>query len=176
MLDDDKIIARKLVQADLQKVLARARESGTDSQVVAFDANGMEVMPPGDGDRMLIPLHIGARGSPWKPRARVAAEVWRKITRRYPKGAFVVALLGYDQDPREIWEIPEAARYVRWWAQYAGMGDLETADGWLGAGSAIGQSDLPHSTAGMGFLAACGVFGGEIKRQVLAGSPPTVAH
>jgi hypothetical protein len=133
-------------------------------------------MPAGDGDRTLIPVHIGARGSLLRERARVAAQVWRQVTRRYPKGAFVVALLGYDQDPREIWEIPEAARYVRWWAQYAGMDDYDEADRWLGASSVIGRSDLPHGIAGIGFLAACGVFGDEIRRQALAGSLPTVAH
>jgi hypothetical protein len=80
-----------------------------------------------------------------------------------------------NEDPREVWEFPEAARYVRWWAEYAGMDDCDEADRWLGASSAIGQSGLP-STAGMALLAGCGVFGAEIKRQVLAGFSPTVPH
>jgi hypothetical protein len=84
-------------------------------------------------------------------------------------------LTGYDQDPREVWEIPEAARYVRWWAAYAGMDDFEVADSLIGSKSPNSKDPLLCG-AGVSFLAACGAFGEEIKRQSLAGFAPTMEH
>ena len=176
MPDDDKTLARKLAQDDLRNILAFADTLNVPSQAVAYDDSGLDAMPLGDGDRTIISIHIGERGSLTKHDARVAAKAWREATRRCPKGLFFIALLGYDRDPRGIWEIPEAARYVRRWAKYAGMNVYDEADRWLGPGSAIGQSGMPNATAGLSFLAACGVFGDEIKRQALAGFAPTAAH
>ena len=69
-------------------------------------------------------------------------------------------LLGYDVDPRQIREIPEAVEYVRWWAHCAGMDDFETANRLVGTQSEIFRSGRgPH---GLMWLCSCGVFGDEI--------------
>jgi hypothetical protein len=56
--------------------------------------------------------------------------------------AFTIGLLGYDDDPREVWEFHDARRYVRWWAKFAGLNNLAEAERWLGASSAIGRLAL----------------------------------
>jgi hypothetical protein len=72
-------------------------------------------------------------------------------------------LLGYDEDPREIHEIDSAAEYVRLWARLSGITDLEQ--------TALG----PIGPVGAAFLAACGAFGEEIRRQVKV-PPATAKH
>jgi hypothetical protein len=69
--------------------------------------------------------------------------------------------LSQDEDSRELWELPEAARYVRWWARFAGIDDPTTASHFL-------------DPEGMTVLAACGAFGEEFQREALAAQkPPT---
>jgi hypothetical protein len=65
-----------------------------------------------------------------KTAAREAAADWKRATRQYPKANFAVNLLGYDADPREIWDIADAAKYVRRWARAADIrspGDITVA-------------------------------------------------
>jgi hypothetical protein len=55
------------------------------------------------------------------------------------------------------------------------MDDFATADRWRGFSSAIGRTMLePWATAGMGFLAACGVFGEELRQAILREQEPLV--
>jgi hypothetical protein len=113
---------------------------------------------------------IGERGRLSKKEARASAELWRDLVQQNPRALFIISVLGYDDDPRDIWEFPDAVRYVGWWARYAGMDNFETAKRLL--------EPLPgreHSSA-LGFLAACGVFGEEAKRVALNDWSPTVAH
>ena len=70
---------------------------------------------------------IGDRADLSEPRAITAGKAWRRALQHYPDTSFDFSLSGYDDDPREIWQIPEAVRFVQWWARYAGVDDLETA-------------------------------------------------
>jgi hypothetical protein len=55
------------------------------------------------------------------------------------------------------------------------MDDPVVADSWLGLNSAIGQSlPPPWGTAGIAFLAGCGVFGEEARQFALRNLKPTV--
>ena len=108
-----------------------------------------------------ILVAIGTRDQLTKEAARDNAAIWREATQRSPKAAFNIYLLGYDEDSRDLWELPEAARYVRWWARFAGMDDPTTASHFL-------------DPEGMTVLAACGAFGEEFQREALAAQkPPT---
>jgi hypothetical protein len=60
-----------------------------------------------------------------------------------------VFLAGWDHDPRELGDIPEAADYVRRWARFAGI-TLQSTTALVSAGKT--QPDT------LGLLAACGVF------------------
>ena len=171
MSTEDKTTARQLAQADLARLLG-----GSRSYFVGYNEEGIvdpAMLPDDDGDHVLMPIMIGERGSLSKAGARTAARTWRELTTRYPKGMFVICLLGYDQDPREIWEIPEACGYVRWWATYAGMDDIETADRLVGTQSAIIAAGVAAPNHGLAFLAGCGVFGEEMRQFSLTGVTPT---
>ena len=176
---DDKAAARRMVEEDMRAGARALRGlrgpvhfvSGEDRSNWPTYANG--------GERMLLPVTIGTRNELTEQDARRCADMWRAITERYPRAMLMLNLLGYDQDPREIWEIEEAARYVRCWAHFSGMDDLETAERWIGASSAICKSGLDPrlvGSLGLSFLAACGVYGPEARQQVLAGFTPTREH
>ena len=106
---------------------------------------------------------IGTRDDLSPKSAEAAAQKWRDIRRQYPNLSVYVSLAGYDDDPREIWEIASAAEYVRQWARFAGIENLEeTATGPLG-------------TTGAAFLGACGVFGEEVRRNITM-PPATAKH
>jgi hypothetical protein len=105
--------------------------------------------------------------------AEKAALAWHEITRRCPRGIFLIHFLGYDDDPRELWEFEEVRKYVCHWAEHARLTDLEAANRWVG--DCKGRLDpplllehAPHLN-GVGFLAGCGVFGEEIRQISLRG-------
>jgi hypothetical protein len=160
--------AGKAAMADLRELMKSCREMGP--QAAALCDGDFSGWPDGDGDGMFMHIVIGLRGDLSKAEARRRAAMWREATNRYPKAGFIISLAGYNEDPREIWEFDDARRYVRWWARFAGMDDLKTADRWLGLTSAIGASG---NCAGMGFLAACGVFGEAARQMSLRGHVPT---
>ena len=161
--------AGKAAMADLRELMKSYREMGPQA-VLLYDGD-FSVLPDSDGDGMFIQIVIGLRGDLSKAEARRRAAMWREATNRCPKAGFIISLAGYDEDPREIWEFGDARRYVGWWARFAGMDDLKTADRWLGFTSAIGASG---NCTGMGLFAACGVFGEAARQMFLRGHVPTV--
>jgi hypothetical protein len=174
-MTDDPKAARWAAAQELRDNILFMAAAGME--MVFFDRDGSCDLPdyPNDGEGMLIPVTIGSRGNLSRAEAKRAAATWRQATGRFPKASFMVSLLGYNEDPREIWEFRDARRYVRWWARYAGMDDLATADRWLGLNSAIGRTmPTPWATAGIGFLAACGVFGEELRQAILRDHKPVV--
>jgi hypothetical protein len=181
---EDKNRARELVEQDARAVVKQMREvvGAANFNAVAFDDPDRSKWPTGDGERVFANVIVGTRDNLTKAAARHCAAMWREAAQRYPKAIFVLNIPGYDDDPRELWEFPEVRRYVRWWARFAGVNDLETADPFFGDGllQRIGvdpQSPLASNlTAGMGFLAACGVFGEALAQQALAALKPTAQH
>jgi hypothetical protein len=61
----------------------------------------------------------GMRGELTFTKAMEAALAFRDLCRRYPKAVIVLCIAGYDSDPREIFEIPEAVEHYRSWAKFA---------------------------------------------------------
>jgi hypothetical protein len=101
----------------------------------------------GDGEGTLMHLVIWMRGSLKRSTAREAANAYRKTVAQYPKAIIYVTITGYDSDPREIWDIPEARDHIRYWAQYLGL--THSSDELA--------APLVESTS-LGTLAKCGVF------------------
>jgi hypothetical protein len=174
-----KDAAAKMVQQDIRKLGQSIREDGVGGfmQFISYEHGLPADMPEGDGDGEMMPITIGTRDRLTKHAARQAAEVWRKLAARYPKAIFYLHLLGYDQDPREIWEIVDAARYVRCFARYAGLDDIDTALRFFGPSSSVGQvPDVGPGCAairgGFAFLAGCGVFGEDFKQEALREHKP----
>jgi hypothetical protein len=100
-----------------------------------------------------VVVHIGARGKLSRRDAKHAAALWRQLQREAPQAHFKVAIAGYDEDPRPLWEISEAAAYVRTWARLAGLTDPEAAE------RAFRPWDDYSRGATVGLLDLCCVFG-----------------
>ena len=157
---------------DFRNVVKFARDLNIPQQFVSYEHGIPKDMPAGDGDRVIIPFIMGMRGSLTKTEARKGGAMWRDAIARYPKAIFHLQLIGYDQDPREIWEIVDAARYVRQFARAGGLDDIETVQRILGPGSPTWEAGEPVSGA-IGFLAGRGVFGDELKQIALLQVKPT---
>jgi hypothetical protein len=145
--------------------------------VRSFESAARSDWPEGDGTGIFIPFTIGYRDNLSKAEAAHCAKGWREVTARYPKASFYFNILGYDDDPRELWEFAEIRRYVRRWARLAGLNDMKTADFWVGSYEGRLPKPLPPSlNVGLGVLAACGVFGEAIRQQALRQHKPTIAN
>lgn len=94
----------------------------------------------GDGDGTLMPLVIGMRGD---------------LKCSTAKGTITIAICGYDTDPREIWDIPEAREHVRYWAGYPGL--THSADV-LASPLEANAADTPLAGTNLGFPAKCGAL------------------
>ena len=55
---------------------------------------------------------------------------WRETSMRFPNSGFYLQIAGYDNDPREPWEFPEVARYVRRFARTAGLDSRKLVTKW----------------------------------------------
>jgi hypothetical protein len=110
-MSDDPNEARRAAAEELRENLRFMRAAGIAAEVVFYDRGGdcdLSRCPDGDGEGIFIPITIGSRGNLGKAEARRAAAMWRQATGRYPKACFMVCLLGYNDDPREIWEFRDA--------------------------------------------------------------------
>lgn len=180
-MSEDKKAAEQMAIDDMRAALRAVREQGIPQQFVSFEHGPPKDLPPGDGERLMAPVILGMRGRLTKTEARKAAEMWKQAIARYPKAIFYLQLVGYDEDPREIWEIVDAARYVRWFARAAGLDDIDTALRIFGPGSPTWEAaqaidgKLGRNALGgtLGFLSGCGVFGEEFKRNTLQNFKPT---
>jgi hypothetical protein len=118
---------------------------------------------------------IGERGRLTRQQAERMGAQWQSHVTRHPNGVFAFTVEGYDDDPRELWQIDEVAHYGREWACFAGMNNLTAAARLVGPQSASGRQmpDLNN----LGLLAACGAFGEELKAVALAAvSPQTTSN
>jgi hypothetical protein len=82
---------------------------------------GLMTTMPDDGERTMVNLVIGERGALTRRAARNAARAYQRSAARYPKAMMYVSIAGYDNDPRELWDIPEARDYFCRWAKFAGV-------------------------------------------------------
>jgi hypothetical protein len=153
---DDKNIAVEMARAEVRRLEAVGP---------VIDSGGTLPDHPG-GARGMVYFAIGGRHDLSISAARRNAERWKRVILKYPSGTFYLFLLGYDDDPREIWEITDAARYVRRWARFAGI--REPDDIKVRIIDSLGMGDYV-----IGFLASCGAFGDDVKQQVLRTVKPT---
>jgi hypothetical protein len=131
--------------------------------------------PAADCTDTMMSVIIGMRGNLTKARARKCAAIWREVLKRYPKAMLYFSVLGYSADPRELWEFSDVCRYVCWWARFAGMDDINTANRLIGMESPMRA--IPHlATSGVSFLAACGVFGEALRQHALRNWRATPQH
>src|SRR4029453_865171 len=110
-MKEDKALARKMATKDLERFIEQTRRQFPNN-----DFHGhwhgeavAEIPEVGDGDGLAVQVVIGGRGDLTRKAARLAAKSWSEYVKRYPKAYFIISLSGYDEDPREIWEIDDAA-------------------------------------------------------------------
>jgi hypothetical protein len=142
---EDRDLSRKMAAKDFERLF----REGPRGPVIEHG----QLLDVPDGSDLIVSFCIGTRGDLDRQEAKRAAKSWREHIKLYPKARFIIHLAGYDDDPRDIWEIGEAAHYVRRWARLAGLDDPATADTQL-------------NDVALGLLAACGVFGDDVKRQL----------
>ena len=82
-----------------------------------------------------IGVNIGQRGN-----------LTRLAAKRNARAFSEIAVHGYDDDPRGLWEIPEVRAYLCRWAQFAGLTSSADADA------------LNIDMNMCGVLAKCGAF------------------
>jgi hypothetical protein len=168
-MTENKKIAGQMVTDELRFLERHARETGG----IVMESDGPFHDLP-DFDDQCVMFSIGARDELTRSEARKWGRAWRRFVHRYPNARIYIHLLGYDDDPREIWEIASAAEYVRQWAKYAGIADIkEFAE----------AEALPLHRLSLFFLLACGAFFGEemgrlfVERMQKRGDlPPTTAR
>jgi hypothetical protein len=151
-IPEDKDLACKMAAKDFARhVEVIEQHAQRKLPIIGYDDPMPDV--PGDGSDLVISFLIGSRGKLSRQEATRAAKLWRRHVKRYPNACYVLSIAGYDDDPRNLWEIEEAARYVRRWSRLAGLNSLDDADRYL----------QEHFVA---LLAACGAFGDDVKSQV----------
>lgn len=69
-------------------------------------------------NRDFTALMIGVGGHLTPQDARDAAMAWRGLRLLDVRNIYI-NVHGYDDDPRQLWDIPEVASYVRKWARKA---------------------------------------------------------
>jgi hypothetical protein len=144
MTVEDPDIARRLAAADFKKAVRGLRDIDIPQSIIADD----EVSSAPIDARTMIGL-VMPRGDLTKRTARQMAEVFRKARARSPASPVYITFVGYDDDPRELWQFPEVCRYLKWWARFAGISDWQAA-------AAVPWA---HHSWDMAFLVGCGVFG-----------------
>jgi hypothetical protein len=70
---------------------------------------------PEDPD--LVVVQIGEPGHMDEPALYEAIAVFILAAERYPRAELAVTIGGFDQDPRSVWDIPEAAARFRAFAR-----------------------------------------------------------
>jgi hypothetical protein len=161
---EDHDLARQAVADDLRRSTHALKQTSLPVSEVGYDESGIGPITPGTpGEQYLIQFAIGARGEITKSYARAAAKAFVEIRQRCPDGLIYPHFLGYDSDPRELWQLPEVRRYARWWTRFAGISDwrLAMAVRWLD----------PECT--LGLLAVCGAFGDDYPFAVTTPPPAT---
>jgi hypothetical protein len=146
---DDPQAAREAVENDVAGVIQQMRDMrarGVDTAVV--DSRD-DTSRYGDGAGTLFPITIGIRGKLTAIEAKEYAGFWCEMIKRHPKGIFCPHFFGYDGDPRELYEFEDVRRYVRQWAQFAGITSpeaigVEGAEGFVGLLAACGCAGFEH--------------------------------
>src|SRR5262249_58903700 len=102
--------ARKGVVKEFRENQRFMRDHDLPADFLFYD--DQTVWPPGDGEGMLCPIHIGARGNLSKAEAKLGAKMWREATQRYPQARLLLAPPRPQRPPPEAWEFADAPRYA----------------------------------------------------------------
>ena len=159
-LDLARAAARRDRAHALEYLSRVAAKHSRTLRFIGFGHAGMENGASMVEHDMFVPLEIGSRGDLTTARVQAVATFFKQIEERAGPGCIYAHLAGYDSDPRELWDIPEVADYVRLWAHLAGL-DTNSAP------AALHEMSLS-------LLVACGVSGETAKASM--NLPPKVTE
>jgi hypothetical protein len=108
-------------------------------------------------NRTAITLVIGVKDRWGDFYCRQAAAAWKHAYSRRPASC-TVQVSGYDDDPRELWEIPEVRDYVQRWARMVGLNDFTKAKEAIGSARFMGVLPL---------LGLCGAYGTTVPEDMV---------
>jgi hypothetical protein len=152
-------LARDLVEQDARHLGRQLQQIGIPLDAAVFSFSDVDKLSLDKGT--MVQLIIGTRVDLSVECALEAAATWKRIRAQSPASSVYVALLGYDQDPRALFELPEVCRHFRRWARAAGIPrDVNKAQADIG--------DPMQFPALMGLLAGVGYFGKAVRQQVLS--------
>ena len=80
--------------------------------------------PLPDGDPDIVIMQIGSRGHMARDKLSEVVAAFHEVLRVYPGTEIAFTCEGFDEDPRPVWEIPEAA------ARFRGLAALLFPDGY----------------------------------------------
>lgn len=107
-------------------------------------------------DYALIALEIGCKGDLTTDNAIKWGKAFHLARVRHPTSPIAFCIGGYDDDPREIYNIPEVARYIRIFAMAANLTDWRDAI----------KIPWEPSYASLAVLQMCGVFASDSPIKV----------
>jgi hypothetical protein len=110
-------------------------------------------------DYAAIFIEIGVAGDLTERAAARAAVAFRLARACSPAASVHFTIGGYDDDPREIFEIPEVREYIRRWARLADVADVSAA------------MAVPWDQGMLYILAKSGVFPDDAQIRQVAGLP-----
>jgi hypothetical protein len=142
---DNPELAQAAADKDRANLLGFFEKMGVPNTYCEYDESGQVDLQSIDR-KTLFNLEIGQRGNHSRIVAEAAAKAFRKVAPKAGPGMILLFIPGYDDDPRELWDIPDVAAYIRLWASLA----------------ITSENDLyllhPQMVP---MLAACGCFGPE---------------
>jgi hypothetical protein len=70
-------------------------------------------MAEAEDEVALVAIEIGVRGDLTLGAVAQSVMAFALAQKRYPEAEFALVIGGYDDDPREVWDIPEAKHFFR---------------------------------------------------------------
>ncbi|MGO9236663.1 MAG: hypothetical protein ACLP4V_22285 [Methylocella sp.] len=110
---DNPELARAAANRDANACLLELARMGGNSDVGLYGPHGIDTSKITPDS--VVFLTVGSRGDLTEQRAKDAAEAFRRIRKKAGPGMVELLMTGYDEDPRPIAHIPEAAAYYALW-------------------------------------------------------------
>lgn len=113
---------------------------------------------------LIVALVIGDREEGLtKDAAKLTADYWLALKAKMPEAVLMVTVHGFDDDPRELWEITSAQQYIRRWAHLAGFNRYSRA---TLPDPDIEQASCTNETHSL--FAICGAYGEALRNKLIA--------
>jgi hypothetical protein len=101
----------------IDSTLAGLKQNGLAHEF--FDEDGP--VPANADSHTMLTIVCGVRYGLNEQMAGAMGRKFQECRRKAPQALYALVMFGYDDDPRELWEIPEVCEYIPRFARYAGL-------------------------------------------------------